>query len=69
MTALSALIGKFAAMLDADPANEGKLLEWIEEARAAMIAWNGGSVPGRRQISGGEVRHICPVISRKLPNS
>jgi hypothetical protein len=29
MAALSSLIGKFAAMLDPDPANEGKLLQWI----------------------------------------
>ena len=37
MRALSRLIGKFAAMLDPDPVNEGKLLEWIEEARAAGL--------------------------------
>ena len=37
MTALSRLIGKFAAMLDPDPANEGKLLQWIGEARAADL--------------------------------
>jgi transposase len=37
MTALSRLAGKFAAMLDPDPANEGKLLQWIGEARAADL--------------------------------
>lgn len=37
MTALSSLIGKFAAMLDPDPANEGKLLQWIGEARTAGL--------------------------------
>jgi transposase len=37
MRALSTLVGKFAAMLDPDAANEGKLLEWIEEARAAGL--------------------------------
>ena len=37
MTALSMLIGKFAAMLDPDPANEGKLLQWIGEARTADL--------------------------------
>jgi transposase len=37
MTALSRLIGKFAAMLDPDPANEGKLLQWIGEARTADL--------------------------------
>jgi transposase len=37
MTALSRLIGKFAVMLDPDPANEGKLLQWIGEARAADL--------------------------------
>jgi len=37
MTALSRLIGKFAAMLDPDPANGGKLLQWIGEARTAGL--------------------------------
>ena len=37
MTALSRLIGSFAAMLDPDPANEGKLLRWIADARAADL--------------------------------
>jgi len=37
MAALSSLIGKFAAMLDPDPANEGKLLQWIGEARTAGL--------------------------------
>jgi transposase len=37
MAALSSLIGKFAAMLDPDPANEGKLLQWIGEARTADL--------------------------------
>jgi transposase len=37
MTALARLIGKFAAMLDPDPANDGKLLQWIGEARAASL--------------------------------
>jgi len=37
MTALSGLIGKIAAMLDPDPANEGKLLQWIGEARTADL--------------------------------
>jgi transposase len=37
MAALSRLIGKFAAMLDPDPANEGKLLQWIGEARTADL--------------------------------
>jgi transposase len=37
MRSLSRLIGKFAAMLDPGPANEGNLLEWIEEARAADL--------------------------------
>jgi transposase len=37
MTALSRLIGKFAAMLDPDAANEAKLLQWIGEARTADL--------------------------------
>ena len=37
MTALAGLTGKFAAMLDADPANEDRLLEWIADARAAGL--------------------------------
>jgi len=37
MAALSSLTGKFAAMLDPDPANEGKLLQWIREARTAGL--------------------------------
>src|ERR1700691_949393 len=37
MADLSSLIGKFAAMLDPDPANEGKLLQWIGEARTADL--------------------------------
>jgi transposase len=37
MAALSSLIGKFAAMLDPDPASEGKLLQWIREARTADL--------------------------------
>jgi hypothetical protein len=37
MKALSALIGKFAAMLDPDPDNEDKLLQWIRHARAAGL--------------------------------
>ena len=37
MKALARLIGKFAAMLDPDPANEDKLLEWIAGARAADL--------------------------------
>jgi len=37
MKALASLIGSFAAMLDPDPANEGKLLRWIADARAADL--------------------------------
>jgi transposase len=37
MKALARLIGSFAAMLDPDPANEGKLLRWIADARAADL--------------------------------
>jgi len=37
MKALARLIGKFAAMLDPDPANEDRLLEWIADARAAGL--------------------------------
>ena len=37
MKALARLIGKFAAMLDPDPANGAKLLEWIAGARAADL--------------------------------
>ena len=37
MKALSSLIGKFAAMLDPDPGNEEKLLQWIGEARTADL--------------------------------
>jgi transposase len=37
MKALASLIGSFAAMLDPDPANEGKLLQWIADARAADL--------------------------------
>jgi transposase len=37
MTALARLIGKFAAMLGPDPANEDRLLEWIADARAADL--------------------------------
>jgi transposase len=37
MKALATLIGKFAAMLDPDPANEDKLPEWIAGARAADL--------------------------------
>jgi hypothetical protein len=34
---LARLIGKFAAMLNPDPANDDKLLEWIAGARAADL--------------------------------
>ena len=37
MKALASLIGSFAAMLDPDPANEDKLLQWIADARAADL--------------------------------
>jgi transposase len=37
MKALASLIGSFAAMLDPDPANEGKLLRWIADACAADL--------------------------------
>ena len=37
MKALARLIGKFAAMLDPDPANDDKLLAWIAGARAADL--------------------------------
>ena len=37
MKALARLIGNFAAMLDPDPANEDKLLEWITDARTADL--------------------------------
>ena len=37
MKALARLIGKFAAMLDPDPANDDKLLESIAGARAADL--------------------------------
>jgi transposase len=37
MKALARLIGKFAAMLDPDPANEDRLPEWIADARAAGL--------------------------------
>ena len=37
MKALARLIGKFAAMLNPDPANDDKLLEWIADARAADL--------------------------------
>ena len=37
MKALASLIGNFAAMLDPDPANEDKLLQWIADARAADL--------------------------------
>ena len=37
MKALASLIGSFAAMLDPDPANEGKLLRWMADARAADL--------------------------------
>ena len=37
MKALASLIGSFAAMLDPDPANEGKLLQWMADARAADL--------------------------------
>jgi len=37
MKALASLIGSFAAMLDPDPANEGKLLRWMADARAAAL--------------------------------
>jgi hypothetical protein len=37
MKAPARLIGKFAAMLDPDPANEDRLLEWIAGARAAGL--------------------------------
>src|SRR6266566_3585012 len=37
MKALARLIGKFAAMLNPDPANDDKLLEWIAGARAADL--------------------------------
>jgi transposase len=37
MTALASLIGSFAALLDPDPANEGKLLRWMADARAADL--------------------------------
>ena len=37
MKALARLIGKFAAMLDPDPANEGRLAEWIADARPADL--------------------------------
>ena len=35
--ALASLIGSFAAMLDPDPANEEKLVQWIAGARAADL--------------------------------
>jgi len=37
MKALARLTGKFAAMLDPDPANEDRLLEWIADARPAGL--------------------------------
>ena len=37
MKALASMIGSFAAMLDPDPANEGKLLQWMADARAAYL--------------------------------
>jgi transposase len=37
METLSRLTGKFAAMLNPDPANEEKLLQWIAGARAAEL--------------------------------
>jgi len=37
MKALASLIGSFAAMLDPDPANQGRLLQWIAGARAADL--------------------------------
>jgi transposase len=37
MKALASLIGSFAAMLDPDPANEGKLVRWIADARDADL--------------------------------
>ena len=37
MKALASLIGSFAAMLDPGPANEGKLLQWMADARAADL--------------------------------
>ena len=37
MKALTALIGKFAAMPDPGPANQDRLLEWIASARPADL--------------------------------
>ena len=37
MKALARLTGKFAALLDPDPANEDRLPEWIADARAAGL--------------------------------
>ena len=37
MKALASLIGSFAAMLDPGPANDGKLVRWIADARAADL--------------------------------
>ena len=37
MKALASLVGSFAAMLDPDPANEGKLLQWMADARTADL--------------------------------
>jgi Transposase len=37
MKALASLIGSFAALLVPDPANEGKLVRWIAQARAADL--------------------------------
>jgi hypothetical protein len=37
MTALARLTGKFAALLDPDPANQDRLPEWIADARAAGL--------------------------------
>ena len=37
MTSLTALIGSFAALLQPDPANEARLGDWAETARASNL--------------------------------
>ena len=37
MTALAGLVRSFAALLAPDPGNDGKLPQWITDARAACL--------------------------------
>jgi hypothetical protein len=70
MTALSRLTGKFAAMLDPDPASEGKLLQWIGEAHTADLphlhSFTRGLEPGISAATAAVTKNVTVHDSKRF---